>query len=86
MSVSSQLQTPQKKHIKRIGEILKEWETEWETFTHLTPDMSNNRTANFYLFPKIHKKEVKGRPIISSNGCPTEKKSLHSWMTTSKDL
>jgi hypothetical protein len=65
------------KHIIKIEEILKEMvnnlEIEWETYAHLKPDMSKNRTANFYFLPKIHKKEVKGRPIISGNGCPTEK-------------
>ncbi len=44
-----------------------------ETYTHLKPDNINNTTANFYFLPKIHKKVVKGRPIISGNGCPTDK-------------
>ncbi len=65
------------KHIKQIQEILREMldklEIEWETFIHLKLDISKNRTVNFYFFPKIHKKEVKGRPTISGNGCPTEK-------------
>ncbi len=30
------------------------------------------RIAKFYFLPKIHKKLVVGRPIISGNGCPTE--------------
>ncbi len=53
--------------------MLDKLEIEWETYTHLKPDMSKNRTANFYFLRKIHKKEVTGKPIISSNGCPTEK-------------
>ncbi len=65
------------KHIKQIEEILKEMldklEIEWETFIHLKPDISKNTTANFYILPKIHKKEVKVRPIMNGNGCPTEK-------------
>jgi len=32
-----------------------------------------SRTARFYFLPKIHKKVVKGRPIVSGNGSPTEK-------------
>ncbi len=54
---------PTEKHIKLIEEILKEMldklEIEWETFTHLKSDMSNNKTANFYFLPKIHKKRSK---------------------------
>ena len=30
------------------------------------------RTAEFYLLPKIHKPGNPGRPIVSSNGAPTE--------------
>ncbi len=67
------------KHIQKVEEILKymldKLEIEWETYTHLKPDNVKNRTANFYFLPKIHKKVVKGRPIISGNGCPTEKLS-----------
>ena len=36
----------------------------------LNPD--NSREARFYFLPKIHKRVIKGRPIISGNGCPTE--------------
>ena len=31
------------------------------------------RTPEFYTIPKIHKNPIKGRPIISGNGSPTEK-------------
>jgi hypothetical protein len=31
------------------------------------------KTPHFYLLPKIHKNGVPGRPILSANGCPTEK-------------
>ena len=64
-------------NITKIEGILKKMlddsEINFETYAHLTPDISKNRTAEFYFLPKIHKKEVKGRPIISGNGCPTEK-------------
>jgi hypothetical protein len=35
------------------------------------------RTSNFYMLPKIHKKDNPGRPIINSIGSPTEKISAY---------
>lgn len=44
-----------------------------DTAKYLAPE--NPRTARFYHLPKIHKQTipVPGRPIISSNGSPTER-------------
>ena len=36
----------------------------------------NPSAARFYTVPKIHKSGNPGRPIISGNGCPTEKISV----------
>lgn len=49
------------------GEISK------EVFLYLTK--YTPKTARLYLLPKIHKKQrpPPGRPVISSNGCPTER-------------
>ena len=35
------------------------------------------RLATFYMLPKIHKKDVPGRPIVSACGCPTERISAY---------
>ncbi len=61
-------------HSQKIGEILSKMlekgEIDRDTYSGLVP--GNCRTARFYFLPKIHKKLVVGRPIISGNGCPTE--------------
>ncbi len=63
------------KHCEQITEVLDRMvdndELDHENYLYLLP--ANSRTARFYFFPKIHKKLVVGRPIISGNGCPTEK-------------
>ena len=41
--------------------------------TYKTLKTENIRTPNFYILPKIHKELCPGRPILSANGCPTEK-------------
>ena len=38
---------------------------------------SESRTPEFYLLPKIHKRNTPGRPVISSSGCHTEKISAY---------
>ena len=63
-------------HREKIVDILYTmWskdEIDNKTFNFLKPTEESTRTSKFYFLPKIHKKEVKGRPIISGNGCPTE--------------
>ena len=70
--------TPEDLTLKHVGEIrdflitMKEnGEIDQKTFDTLDP--TGARTPSFYFLPKIHKKEIKGRPIISGNGSPTEK-------------
>ncbi len=43
--------------------------------THKILSVTTARLPNFYMLPKIHKKHVPGRPILSANGSPTEKLS-----------
>ena len=67
------------KHSEKIREVLDRMsdneELEDHVYDYLYP--TNCRTARFYFFPKIHKKLVVGRPIISGNGCPTERISAY---------
>ena len=53
-----------------LSKMLENDEIDQKYFDCLNPIKS--RTARFYFLPKIHKKIVKRRPIISGNGCPTE--------------
>ena len=43
-----------------------------DTFKYLTSN-PNPKAGRFYMLPKIHKQGNPGRPIISSNGHPTER-------------
>ena len=45
---------------------------EEKTYKYLTSN-PNLRAGRFYILPKIHKQGNPGRPIISSNGHPTER-------------
>jgi hypothetical protein len=56
-----------------IEEMYNKGEIDISVLNYLTD--SECRTAKFYLLPKIHKgvNPPPGRPILSANGCPTEK-------------
>ena len=53
-----------------LSTMLQNDEIDQQIFDSLNPVEA--RTSHFYILPKIHTKIVKGRPIISGNGCPTE--------------
>ena len=36
---------------------------------------TNVRTRHFYVTPKVHKKDIPGRPVVSSIDCHTSKLS-----------
>ena len=44
--------------------------TDNDTFDLL--NVPNARAERFYLLPKIHKRDIPGRPICSTNNHPTE--------------
>ena len=64
----------------KIHERVKEYTTrllkndliDYETFKYLSSN-SDPKTGRFCILPKIHKQGNPGRPIISSNGHPTER-------------
>ena len=66
-----------KKHHKEVDSLIQyihyQGEISTETRNYLIND--SVRTARFYMLPKIHKNKIPppGRPIVSGNGCPTEK-------------
>ena len=56
-----------------ITKLYHEGEIDSSVMRYLTDD--HCKTARLYLLPKIHKGKIPppGRPIVSANGCPTEK-------------
>ena len=56
-----------------ITKLYYEGEIDSSVMRYLTDD--HCKTARLYLLPKIHKGKIPppGRPIVSANGCPTEK-------------
>ena len=65
------------KHHKEIVVILDEMLRRHQIHESCYDYLTNNkvRTAQFYMLPKIHKTTTNppGRPIVSGNGCPTER-------------
>jgi hypothetical protein len=66
-----------KDHVQEINyfidQMLTDGEIDISVYNYLVS--KECRTANLYLLPKIHKGVIPppGRPIMSANGCPTEK-------------
>ena len=64
----------------KVQERVKEYTTrlhkdnlfDYETLKYLSSN-SEPKVGRFYILPKIHKQRNPGRPIISSNGHPTER-------------
>ncbi len=69
-------ENPTLKYSEEISDILYKMfqaeEISETVYKYLLPT-KNVRTPVFYFLPKIHKKKVVGRPIISGNEGPTEK-------------
>ena len=58
---------------ERVNKMLNSKEISPKTAEYLI--LETPRTPNFYLLPKIHKNVIPppGRPIVSANGCPSER-------------
>ena len=61
--------------INSLNEMLSDNMIDKETAEVLKP--KNVKPARFYLLPKIHKKNIPGRPVISSINCHTTKLSRY---------
>ena len=70
---------PTQKHAIEVNAIVQKMfdngEISQQTMDYLNLEPESTRTARFYMLPKIHKNQIPppGRPIVSGNGCPTEK-------------
>ena len=64
-------------HVKEVNDFIDQMHQDGEIDISVYNYLVSNecRTANLYLLPKIHKGVIPppGRPIMSANGCPTEK-------------
>lgn len=68
-----------RKHEEEIANTLKQFSEDKSIDTKLANQLTpvDSRTPEFYMFPKIHKVNNPGRPVISSPGCHTEKISAY---------
>ena len=57
-----------------LAEMTKRKILDKDAFDFLQP--KNAKTSQFCILPKLHKKDIPGRPIVSSCGAPTENISL----------
>ena len=60
-----------KKVLETVEEMSDDNYTTEKNMRHLI--VKQLKAGRFYLLPKIHKAENRGRPIVSANGHPTEK-------------
>jgi hypothetical protein len=62
------------KHEQLVNQLVSSWHTSDLIDTKVKNFLwaKKSKTARFYILPKIHKKGIPGRPIVSAIGCPTE--------------
>ena len=66
-------QTHHREIIQILDEMFSQGQIDRSCYLYLSDEKI--RTAQFYMLPKIHKNQTPppGRPIVSGNGCPTER-------------